>query len=493
MYVYAYGLNNSRNNEHDNSGILHLLDQNSLHSSGFRNHGSAQVYSITKALLNVNETSRQVTDTTRFKAIHNNAKTELGLGTGQVRNVKEATVAGIKHGDMTFESANNKLIFTDVVAGSSTAQAILNALKAHGQYAKPTISFTGSGPNAYGSNGLTFTELNLAAAQDAKNKGYAGAIFYNDALKLGGGAKNLSDIGTHMGFKSIEGTLHANNGLKLTMTGANGAGYLMTGNNNVSGNSVLALGHASVSSGGKLHTVTLNNGALSVDAGAFTIDSLKANNNAVVTVAKNATLNTAGLSGAFATWLVDGVANLTGGSLTLNGVSGSGTFTNTGATLTMAPDAIGMNMTNRGTLSLSGTNALANTINNAGTVNALQDLNFGTNGRFTQTGGTLNTIQDNVFENVTFSVQDGLNTISLDAQLPENIKTTLNDLFQKYVPGNVTQEIIDHATFNGGKVVIQGVNLTTTMRDDLAQAFKDVFFHTLKRVSLSLQAPCLLA
>ncbi len=47
--------------------------------------------------------------------------------------------------------------------------------------------------------------------------------------------------------------------------------------------------------------------------------------------------------------------------------------------------------------------------------------------------------------------------------------------FQKYVPGNLTQEIIDHASFTGGKVVITGVNLTTTMRDDLTQAFKDTF------------------
>lgn len=475
MYVYDYGINNSRNNEHDNWGNIHLMTQNALFSSGFRNHGSAKVYSVTKALLNINERTKQVTDTTRFNALHNNAKINVGLGTGQVRNVKEITgVTSIKFGDMTFESSSNGLIFTDVVAGSASAQAILNTLKGHGQYAKPQVSFTGSGVDAYGANGLTFTELNLDAARDAKNKGYAGAIFYNDALKLGGATKYLSDIGSNMGFKSIDGTMNVNQGLVLTLSGASGAGYLMSGNTAVMENGVLTLGNSQLSSGGKLKVVNLNNGALAVDAGTFSVDGLKVANNAVVTVANGSTLNVAGLGGTFNTWLVDGNAHLKNGSLTIRGLSGNGLFSNDGAQLTLNADAIGMNIKNAGALAL-GYGLLSKAITNTGYVTTQNALHFGSDGRYSQSAGTLTTQQDSFFENVNFSEDNPLKTIGLSATIPEEIKTTLTEHFQKYVPGNVTQEIIDHAAFTGGKVVIIGVNLTTTMRDDLTQAFKETF------------------
>lgn len=43
--------------------------------------------------------------------------------------------------------------------------------------------------------------------------------------------------------------------------------------------------------------------------------------------------------------------------------------------------------------------------------------------------------------------------------------------------GKVKEDITDNVTFTGGKVVVTGVNLTTTQRDDLVKAFKETFIN----------------
>ena len=91
--------------------------------------------------------------------------------------------------------------------------------------------------------------------------------------------------------------------------------------------------------------------------------------------------------------------------------------------------------------------------------------------------GTLQTNNAaNIFDSLGRQGQTALSTVSLQAALPEETKTALTDLFRHYVPGTVAQSLIDHASFTGGKVIVTGVNLTTTQRDDLVAGIQSKVF-----------------
>ena len=145
------------------------------------------------------------------------------------------------------------------------------------------------------------------------------------------------------------------------------------------------------------------------------------------------------------------------------------------------------NVTSRGNLSNSGTLnnrgnwtetsrfTIAGNLNNTGSVNFQNGFQFG-NGRLTSSG----TIQTNnaldVFDSLGTTGRQDLNYVSLNSSVPQEVKTSLTDFFLKYVPGTVAKNLVDHASFTGGKVVITGVNLTQTQADDLVKAFKTKFF-----------------
>ena len=91
--------------------------------------------------------------------------------------------------------------------------------------------------------------------------------------------------------------------------------------------------------------------------------------------------------------------------------------------------------------------------------------------------GTIETKIDSVFENID-GIADpaGLNAIGLNASVPEEVRKTITDIFKKYVPGDVIQNVMDRVTLQGGKILISGVNITEKQRDDLTKAFKERFF-----------------
>ena len=98
--------------------------------------------------------------------------------------------------------------------------------------------------------------------------------------------------------------------------------------------------------------------------------------------------------------------------------------------------------------------------------------------------GTIETKIDSVFENID-GIADpaGLNTIGLNASVPEEVRKTITDIFKKYVPGDVIQNVMDRVTLQGGKILISGVNITETQRDDLTKAFKERFLMQKKATS----------
>uniref|UniRef100_UPI00263B8C70 hypothetical protein n=1 Tax=Turicimonas muris TaxID=1796652 RepID=UPI00263B8C70 len=103
-------------------------------------------------------------------------------------------------------------------------------------------------------------------------------------------------------------------------------------------------------------------------------------------------------------------------------------------------------------------------------------LKFGTNAKLINNGGTLQTNNVlNIFDSVGSRGAQELKYVSLGASTPQAVKTSLNEFFKQYLPGTVAQTLARHASFTGGKVVVTGVNLTTTQRDDLIKAFKAQF------------------
>jgi hypothetical protein len=117
---------------------------------------------------------------------------------------------------------------------------------------------------------------------------------------------------------------------------------------------------------------------------------------------------------------------------------------------------------------------LEGTANNLGTLR-LSEFQFGNNGHIISSG-TLQTDRSKLFS-IEDSHIDGLNVVDLGQTQPQEVREQLTEFFRKYVPENqrVLDEIVNHAQFTGGKVIVTNAHLTETQRDDLIKAFKDKF------------------
>ena len=117
---------------------------------------------------------------------------------------------------------------------------------------------------------------------------------------------------------------------------------------------------------------------------------------------------------------------------------------------------------------------LEGTANNLGTLR-LSEFQFGNNGHLISSG-TLQTDRSKLFS-IEDSHIDGLNVVDLGQTQPQEVREQLTEFFRKYVPENqrVLDEIVNHAQFTGGKVIVTNAHLTETQRDDLIKAFKDKF------------------
>ena len=160
-----------------------------------------------------------------------------------------------------------------------------------------------------------------------------------------------------------------------------------------------------------------------------------------------------------------------------NGLASGGTATN-------------VSIVNNGTLkvfagefSINNLN-LDGLVNNSGTLR-LNDFNMGNNGRLVSSG-TLQADRSKLFS-IEDSHIDGLNVVDLGRPQPQEVRQQLTEFFRKYVPENqkVLDEIANHASFTGGKVIVTNAHLTETQRDDLIKAFKEQFFRLSPKVSAS--------
>ena len=148
-------------------------------------------------------------------------------------------------------------------------------------------------------------------------------------------------------------------------------------------------------------------------------------------------------------------------------------------------------LTNSGSINANGGISFKGTANNSGILNTTGIWSFA--GGNLHSNGTVKTDNSsNIFDSLGSQGQTALTTVSMNAQLPEETKTALTDFFRHYVPGTVAQNLVDHATFTGGKVIVTGVNLTQTQADDLKKEFKSKFvvfeFYRLSSFSSSRRA-----
>ncbi|WP_300948482.1 ESPR domain-containing protein, partial [Turicimonas muris] len=278
-------------------------------------------------------------------------------------------------------------------------------------------------------------EWNLVTIRAIQAEGFNDYIFYRNDLNAqnaGVNVGNSSSIANNIGFRTINGTssISVTNGRRLTLTGI-GSGYAVDRDVSIN-NGTLRLGHSSVgTNGGSIHNIAFSGGALEIARGAWLGSTVQGNGN--LSVAQNSSLGLAEIK------------NI---------------------------DCI----TNSGTLSVSRDVAVSGTVNNTGYLTVSNLLKFGTNAKLINNGGTLQTNNVlNIFDSVGSRGAQELKYVSLGASTPQAVKTSLNEFFKQYLPGTVAQTLARHASFTGGKVVVTGVNLTTTQRDDLIKAFKAQF------------------
>lgn len=303
-------------------------------------------------------------------------------------------------------------------------------------------------------NGLTAALSNAIISANTMSGGAVFTEYDLDAVDVAntvGGAAGTYNIDTSVGFRSVNGdkTVTVTGGKEFALLGE-GSGSTVASGTLIADNGTLRLGttNTGVTVGGTVTDVDLlNNGVLKVDRGEFVVKDVAG----------------------------DGSVNVAAGDLTFEKLDITGSFTNAG-TATLADGAKWTGGANTGTLNSKGSTIGGSFSNAGGTWNLDGKLSFAEDAQVANATGTLNTDFRNLFDNGTGAELDGLNTVSLNATMPEEVRTILTELFTKYVKGTVKEDVLAHMTFDGaGNLVITNANLTTTQRDDLTKAFQDAF------------------
>ena len=228
-------------------------------------------------------------------------------------------------------------------------------------------------------------------------------------------------------------------------------------------------------------TLKASDSILNVISGTYNFESLNKENGTLLNAGtlNIGTLTQSAGSASNSGTLTISNANL-GGSL-----NNTGTLTFTGGVTTYGNLASTGTLNNRGSWTEADGYTVQGTLNNQGTINFQNGFSIAGSGRLNSSGTIQTNNALNIFDSLGSTGNQDLHYIGLNTDVPQEVKTSLTAFFQKYVPGTVAQSLIDHASFTGGKVIVTGVNLTTTQRDDLVQAFKAKFFLLFPNVSTS--------
>ena len=213
-----------------------------------------------------------------------------------------------------------------------------------------------------------------------------------------------------------------------------------------------------------------NNGKVSVTGGNYNFATLSKENG---TLTNFGTLSVTNFN-------QSGGSTKNSGTLTIGNSNLGGTLENV-ARLTLTGNVTTRgNLTSTGTLTNNGNWTEANRYTITGNLHNTGSINF-KNGFHIQNGfmtssGTIQTNDAfNIFDSLGTTGQQDLHYVALGSTVPQDVKTSLTDFFQKYLPGTLAKSLVGHASFTAGKVIVSGVTLTQTQHDDLVKVFKDKF------------------
>lgn len=162
------------------------------------------------------------------------------------------------------------------------------------------------------------------------------------------------------------------------------------------------------------------------------------------------------------------------GNFTLSGSGAIDSLNNTG---TLSAQAVALaGGSNSGTLT-AGNVMMEGAFANTGDMTAAGGITFEDGSSLTQTEGSLTTDAGTVIGSAGHNETDSLNVIGIGAVAPEDIKAVTTELFKIFVEGTIAQDLIDHATFEGGKVIVNlgDTTLTTTQAEALKSAFNKIW------------------
>ena len=316
---------------------------------------------------------------------------------------------------------------------------------------------------------LTANRLELAGSWDCGNSspGYNyTTVSINDAVINNGG------YFLHRGANT-DSTVTFANSLTLNSGGTlNNNGGLIVG---ASQNNRVNIGNYLKFAGGALadqSTLTQNLGTVEVSGGSYAFTTYN-KTSGTLTNASTLTITNFNQSGGSAS----NTGNLTIGNSDLYGsLSNTGTLNLTGTVTSRGNLSSSGTLNNKGNWTETNTYAISGNLNNTGSVNFQNGFTLASNSRLTSSGTLQTNNAYNIFDSLGTTGQQDLHYVSLNSTVPQEVKTSLTDFFQKYLPGSVAKTLADHASFTGGKVIVTGVNLTQTQADDLTKAFKTKFF-----------------
>lgn len=205
------------------------------------------------------------------------------------------------------------------------------------------------------------------------------------------------------------------------------------------------IGDALVLAGGELTNnalITQTGGSLSVEKGSYSLGSLNKHSG---TLSNSGTLSISSFNQSGGT--SENTGSLTLGNADLSGsVHNAGTLTLTGSVTTRRGLINRGTLHNRGSWTETSRHRISGTVNNTGSINFADGFEFG-EGRLNSSGSVQTNHASDIFASLGTNGLQDLHYVSLGSSEPQEVKTSLTEFFQRYVPGSVAESLASHASF----------------------------------------------
>ena len=390
---------------------------------------------------------------------------DITLNVGGDFYINNSIVAVGHNGDSTTPSVAALNVNGDLYISGTGSVLHLASIGDHGHYSTAAGSLNLQGTMYIGSGArLGNAGSNVTSSFFINNLENSGHVFFESTA-----SGTINNVTQNSGLFEQDSNLNVWIANKFTLNG----GSLVTEQPLVvgqrSGN--FSIGNSLILGGGSLNQTSLltqTAGSVAVTAGSYSFGTVN-KSNGTLSNAGTLTLTNFNQSGGSAS----NRGNLTIGSANLYGsLSNTGTLNLTGTVTSRDNLSSSGTLNNRGSWTEANAYTISGNLNNTGSVNFQNGFTLASNSRLTSSGTLQTNNAYNIFDSLGTTGQQDLHYVSLNSTVPQEIKTSLSDFFQKYVAGTVAQDLINHASFSGGKVIITGVNITQTQADDLANAFK---------------------